>query len=1542
MADLSFITKSTNETKTDLSFIKDNSNETKTDLNFINDNNTVGKTDLSFINKTKPNISKEQELIDLGLLPSKDNAITRILGNAFGKDSALRQRYADVGVPEGAKIAGSQEEKDFFKINTVPMDKTKVLGMTFNNPISLYEKSDGVLDFANNVSKYIASDIIGAGYSGLNQVWKATESLIDVPIDLITQSIEETVLATLGEEGFADLEKKIFNSSTVKAKNIAEHLKEVIYIGLADTASRAPKLNNKQIFNDQLFTIEKAIKTDQQKIVNNVIKKNEKDPLNTIPKNDYIQLKEEFFVQKNKERLEPYLLEAENKIIDYASNLIGKETNKDPMAVKSTITNIYNQNKIKNDVPKYLKNIFSFRKNNTKRTLEQAYKESEGAKSFSEIKAVFRPSEIFRRIEKEFPEIRSIVEKNKGITQPISRQTILSNFVKDLKVPVTQKKQGKALGVYFHDETVTSLYKYDLNTIAHEMGHFINGRFPKITKNYRENFLFDKELKAISYDKFSNSEGFAEFIRLYLNKPEMVQKYAPNFYQWFDSNLKKGEFSTYVGGKLVNLDKALLNAQKEFSSYWNQGSLARLQSNIGFTKDINKGVASSREYYYADLVDALYGLKRAGKDLGFGDVLYDMAKQERGGMYISQNIIEKGIPYAKLDPKTKLGNPKRFTIEYTGKGFVEVLTPVSKELDNFILYATSRSAKETYSQGRENLFKLDQIKAGLELETPLFIKVFDDLQTWQKGIADFAQNYGKLFTKEQRKRWDRVDYIPFKRENTGFFSRSLTNSNISADFKGIKMLTGGRENLRPILSNIINNASALVEASIQNRFKLEMLDFFTKERYLGTGRFIHILKEAPRAIRSKAITKDIIDTLSFELQKRLEKIGMPYKDIGTAKNMLKESGKEAGSLLEVLIPEKKPKRADGKTYMPVRRNGKTEYYEVRDELLFIALNNLKPKSISEGIIKNYISPLRVVSQNMITLAFNFISNNALRDTISSWVLSKAGYIPFKDFLIGLKSRITKDKNYREFIENGGGRSSIYANEASVRRKLDDFYNSKGIVSNLVINTPRKFFRALETFGDAIESASRLGEKRLLKKQGKDMTDQIVGAKEITVDFGTRGAYNTSIGQFLEVLENSFLFLRAAKLGMDRVYRAGFKDKHKKRVQAKVVGMATASMGLAVINNDNPMYQKLQDWDKDSHWHFFTPTINGAWGKYFIETGEIPNPQTYEEAIGFDPATGNTDPLYTHRRLPKPWEIGSINTVAERMTLGLINETLDAKEAWHMTTVLLNNLRFNPNLPIFTPIYENIINKNTFTDRPIINPYEQQNLESYLQGSTTASETSKATSEYLFKKFGINNSTFSAPMIDNYIKGLLHTFGQYGLLISDKIFFDEAEDLSINQYPVIGQYVRDPVNKSSTSVSKAFELIADMTKADQSFAHLLRDYALNDDNELLEMYIEEEGKVYDAGLSKTGNKIKQEFTEANSLIKNIKRSNKLSVVQQLAEIVATKGNADVSEYIQNLKNLNIYYDIGALKQHLNNDIIIRRDILAEEFVKVIEQIKVEPF
>ena len=63
------------------------------------------------------------------------------------------------------------------------------------------------------------------------------------------------------------------------------------------------------------------------------------------------------------------------------------------------------------------------------------------------------------------------------------------------------------------------------------------------------------------------------------------------------------------------------------------------------------------------------------------------------------------------------------------------------------------------------------------------------------------------------------------------------------------------------------------------------------------------------------------------------------------------------------------------------------------------------------------------------------------------------------------------------VANGGGFSSYFTEEAAFKKHLKRFYASKGINYKTVLDTPSKFFYAIERIADAFEMATRLGEYR---------------------------------------------------------------------------------------------------------------------------------------------------------------------------------------------------------------------------------------------------------------------------------------------------------------------------------------------------------------------------------------------------------------------------------------------------------------------------------
>lgn len=62
---------------------------------------------------------------------------------------------------------------------------------------------------------------------------------------------------------------------------------------------------------------------------------------------------------------------------------------------------------------------------------------------------------------------------------------------------------------------------------AHEMAHLIDARVPALSREWRNNSELRKELKTVSYDKNSVTEGWAESVRLWMTQPDVLQAKAP-------------------------------------------------------------------------------------------------------------------------------------------------------------------------------------------------------------------------------------------------------------------------------------------------------------------------------------------------------------------------------------------------------------------------------------------------------------------------------------------------------------------------------------------------------------------------------------------------------------------------------------------------------------------------------------------------------------------------------------------------------------------------------------------------------------------------------------------------------------------------------------------------------------------------------------------------------------------------------------------------------------------------------------------------------
>ena len=1450
------------------------------DLDFLKSDNATSSDNLSFLsekNSTTDPLSflKEEQEIEIFGVPQKEleeggDKVGRILSTV--KDDLVKLYKGpddDFGVPEGAKIAGSKEELDFFGFNTEQFPTTEILGTEIIDYKTVWNESDSVKDFSSKVGKRLGKIIVGDIWTAGDFALKTTFAPIQTIISGFGQTAEEIVLDTIGEEGFTELEKKIFNSDTMKASDIKEGIEEFAHIALADTISKAPKIKEKQYFNQ--LAKEQGLEV--------------KVPL---------PVSKEVAKEEVKTKIEPFLEPVKENISEVLSNEISIKTGQNKNVLKDQIKLKLDETqkiiKDKENKPAYIDDV-----------VQMSYRAS------------WNPAKNYQK------EIGGEVLAQKGSPKKVlTRQEVLSNFIGDLNVPVAQGriKSKNVLGQFFpRYEEVRTKKKYDLNTASHEIGHFIEKRFPEITKKFDEPII-KEELTSISYDKNQPvpHEGFAEFVRLYLNAPEVAQRLTPNFYKWFDGKVRNNEFVTNINGKQTSIKNAVVNAQNQFSQYWKQSDLQRLESKIGYTEAIDSKLGTWGERFRSNYIDALQGIQRMERDLGATDtVIYKRASGLRQGDSIVTGAIDYGIPIAKYDLKTK-----EYVISFDKKmSLRKALDPVAFEIDNFIKYSVARSSKELMSQGREKLITAREIETGLKLETPKLKKAFDDVQIWQKGIADFAQNYGKLFTPKQRSQWRRTEYLPYHRVNSGK-QGSIKFAQRPSEFTGIKALTGGQENLRPILENIVGNARMLIQESVKNRLKLDLIDFVNLNSKKGSGRYIVSRKPVESKGKDLAITKTIKDQLADNLEAMLPE-NISLRDIKGGKefmDMIDLAWDQIGPITKVITINKRPKGFD--KLLPVVENGKVKYYEILDPLLYRAIIGLDKQSPIFHGVGNLLTMPKKIGQATITLVPDFIVANFTRDTIGSFIYSQSGHKLLLSAIDGIKTRIAKDPYYMEWLANGGDLGSYYIAEGAFRQSIEKFYTNKGINYKQVADTPRKFLNLLETLGAVVESANRLGEYKLSRKRGESVTESIYRSKEISVDFGKRGAYEGFTGQTLRFLNETVLFLRPAILGLDRFYRGVAKDPNRVKIAIKMGLLATTSMALALHNSRNPMYQALEDWDKDTNWHIFIP--NERWLRFVAQNGRLPH-NSYEEAIGYNPQDGSFNPYYFHWRMPKVWEVGSVASIAERVGLSTADGTLLTKKSGEdFKRIFLSNFRLNPIPQFARPPVELMMNKTFFTGRPIETAYDKS-IAPELRGAGRTSRTIR----YIGDKLDL-----SPPQLEALIRGYFNSFATYGLLMGDQFFFNDSEDLSIKNYPVIRRFAKEQPLRSTKYVTQAYEELEEISMVLKSARESIKRF---DKDNAYKFILDERVKF--KGLV---NATKKKLTDYNRLIQTVDNTKTLSQLQELSKIIGKETGK--KNYVQSLKDQNIWNDLGALKKYVKDDLYMIRNKIAEKFVKIIEQEKVK--
>lgn len=489
-------------------------------------------------------------------------------------------------------------------------------------------------------------------------------------------------------------------------------------------------------------------------------------------------------------------------------------------------------------------------------------------------------------------------------------------------------------------------------------------------------------------------------------------------------------------------------------------------------------------------------------------------------------------------------------------------------------------------------------------------------------------------------------------------------------------------------------------------------------------------------------------------------------------------------------------RRDKKSSTFVMVDGEKQWYNINDPMTFKAVSALTDTGMNT-IAMRVMRGFKRFFTNMTTITPQFVVANAIRDTLAAMATSPTSAIPLKNAFQGALTYGNSHQRAR-MMASGGAFSfgHVYGQGAHEMKvaltgtmRTAQVLRDPKLIPNILLNAWRKYHNVT----DFAENMNRAGIWKQNESRGK--LKAAFEARDL-MDFSAHGDA-AAVRFFIDVVP----FLNARIQGLDKLYRSGGKpalktmfgkgtesDKKAFARFAAVVGALTAfSVMLYLRNKDDEDYRKLEDWQRDTYW-----VIKIGDNMFFI---------------------------------PKPFEVGSIATMGERLMEQFVDPTVGgeklASRAGHM---LMDTFSMNPIPQAFKPVVELGMNENSFTGRPI-EDQSMSRLSPSLRARPDTSRLSEASSRGIESTLGVagaGNSALSPVQIDHLIQGYFGAVGSTAVGLADTLWRrSQGESLparSWDEYQPVKRFYKD-LTKEDNYTRYGTDFYAALKKADQAYADL---------------------------------------------------------------------------------------------------------------------------
>jgi hypothetical protein len=757
--------------------------------------------------------------------------------------------------------------------------------------------------------------------------------------------------------------------------------------------------------------------------------------------------------------------------------------------------------------------------------------------------------------------------------------------------------------------------------------------------------------------------------------------------------------------------------------------------------------------------EKLLGEKMLGEDITRSSwVLGRMANAANGALH---TMLHTGR--IKMDAKQKVIDIQEGDSKGLGAVFAQLASQndpdsASKEVQRFMGWIAGNRARKLLDEGRENLFTEEDITAMESWDRGVladgrnraeaYASVFQEFQAYRDDVLAIADQAGLL-----RKAMDPDDATLFMANKHGIRSdladkaKAARKAAARADDIDVKEMAEERESaaIGELQQELVAELGMADYDSEYDMLTTDQRDLWANEFYVPFYRIAEDDNKPTGQLATSGLSRQKAYTRlkggSQNVNDLLENTMMNFHHLldASLKNQAAKQAIDNAMDLGIATPVKASNRNE-KTSTFVLIDGEKSFYQIDDPLVFESITALSSAGMNNMAMK-VMRGFKRLFTNMTTTTPQFMVANLIRDSLQATATNDVSKNAFANVIGGARSY--RDQKIKAQMMASGASFNFGhlfgSNPDELRAQLTrDMRGAKLIDGPLgVPDALRKSWEWWNNVNNATENLNRAAI--FTQNQDKGKLKAAFESRDL-IDFSAHGAWSA-----IRILIDVVPFLNARIQGLDKIYRSGFKpgynvlksvfggddanvsDKQSAgRFWAVTGALAMATMMLYLHNQDDEEYQKLEDWQKDTYWFF---------------------------RIG--------DQAFF---IPKPFEVGAIATMVERITQQFVDDKATGKlfreRMQHMLTdtfaITIVPQAMQPALDVYA-------NYDAFTQRPI-ESMGMDRLSPELRKRASTSKAGEWISQGLNATVGalgdpeLNPLALSPVQVDHLISGY---FGQVG-------------------------------------------------------------------------------------------------------------------------------------------------------------------------------------